>query len=93
MSAWKERTARIRKPALATLDETDEEHTRLEGVSVDDGSDALHSGSKNSIIRVVMIVCIVLMVIIAIAFICTVVSERKRKKKRVRRINTDEWYK
>ncbi len=79
--------------AVATLDETDEEHTRLEGVSVDDGSDALHSGSKGSIVRIVMIVCIVLMVIIAIAFICTTVSEKKRKKKRVRRINTDEWYK
>lgn len=79
--------------AVATLDETDEEHTRLEGVSVDDGSDSLHEGSRNSIVRTVMIVCIVLMVIIAAAFIYTVVMERKRKKRRRHHINTDEWYK
>lgn len=78
--------------AMATMGEN-EEHTRLSGVDVDDGSDALHDGSRGSIIRVILYVCIALMILIAAGFAYVTIMEKKRRKRRRHRINTDEWYK
>lgn len=77
---------------MATMG-TDEEHTRLEGVSVDDGSNSLHNGSRGSIIRIVLYVCVALMILIAAGFAYVSIAEKKRRKRRRHRINTDEWYK
>lgn len=77
---------------LATMGD-DEEHTRLVGVSVNDGSESLHAGSHGSIIRIILYVCVALMILIAAGFTYVSVMERKRRKRRRHRINTDEWYK
>lgn len=77
---------------MATMGEN-EEYTRLEGVSIDDGSGSLHDGSRGSIIRIVLYVCVALMILIAAGFAYVTIAEKKRRKRRRHHINTDEWYK
>ncbi len=77
---------------MATMG-TEEEYTRIPGVSVNDQSENLHNGSRGSIIRVILYVCIGLMVLIGAGFAYVTIMEKKRRKRRRRRINTDEWYK